>query len=513
MGHHLASAASATTATPLKRIAIGAVILTALLFTAVTLLPGGVATAQSTAALGEPFEDAALDAWLLSYADRHGLPGIAVAVVKDGAIVDAAATGGGQTPLTDRTPLAIGSVSKMFTAFAVLQLVDAGQIGLDDPVRLHWPEFDVDDPRADRITVRQLLSHTSGLPSPTLVPPAHSVEESAARLADMRLQFDPGSSYAYSNPGYWAAARLVEVVSGEPFSDYLDRHVSAPAGMDATRNVETRSSDEPGMDEGHVTAYGTAIALPEMTAFNAGAGGIVSTAHDMGLWLALQQRGGVAEDGTRLLSEDLVTEAQTVQDNAGTYGLGWQHTSTADPARIGHDGSLTRYSSRVDLVPSSGYGVVVLLNSYTPTYQHPFAVSTGVIELSEGRSPAPGAPMATIIDAILGVLTLGILALQIRGLRRAPAWAGRRRHHPAWRFGLRLLPQLLVPALAVTIFLVLPVAEDNSATPLDAFGLWPAAMILLLATGAGGLALTIARFWNRTRRVHSDARASAEPAM
>jgi CubicO group peptidase (beta-lactamase class C family) len=500
MEHHLAGSSSAATATPMKPLAVGAVIVTALLLTVVTLVTGGAATAQSTTVPGDPFEDDALDTWVQSYADRHGLPGIAVAVVKDGALVDTAATGGGETPLTDRTPLAIGSVSKMFTAFAVLQLVDAGQIGLDDPVQRHWPEFDVDDPRADRITVRQLLSHTAGLPSPTLVPPAHSVEESAARLSDMRLRSDPGSSYAYSNPGYWAAARLVEVVSGEPFADYLDRHLFTPAGMDDTRNAETRASDEPGMDEGHVTAYGTAIPLPEMTGFNAGSGGIVSTAHDMGRWLALQQRGGVAEDGTRLLSEELITEAQTAQRNAGTYGLGWQHTSTADPARIGHDGSLTRYSSRVDLVPSSGYGVVALLDSYTPTYQHPFTISTGVIELSEGHSPAPGAPVATIIDAVLGVLTLGILALQIRGLRRAPDWARRRRDHPAWRFGLRSLPQMIAPLLTVTIFLVLPLIEDNSATSLDAFGLWPAAMILLVVTGASGFVLTLARVWNRIRR-------------
>lgn len=411
----------------MKMISTGAALLLTL------LLPGGVATAQTTTAAGEPFEDGALDSWVRSYADRHGLPSIAVAVVKDGALADTAATGDEQEgPITDRTPLAIGSVSKMFTAFAVLQLVDAGRIGLDDPVQRHWAEFEVDDPRADRITVRQLLSHTSGLPSPMLVPPAESVEESAARLADMRLRSDPGGSYAYSNPGYWAAARLVEVVSGEPFSDYLDRHLFDPAGMDDTRNAEMRAADEPGMDAGHVTAYGAALPLPEMTAFNAGSGGIVSTAHDMGLWLAVQQRGGVAEDGTRLLSEDLITEAQTVQDNAGTYGLGWQHTSASEPARIGHAGTLTRYSARVDLVPSSGYGVVVLLDSYTTTYQHPFAISTGVIELTEGRDPELGAPVATIIDAALGVLTLGVLALQILGLRRAPDWAGRRRRHPAW---------------------------------------------------------------------------------
>jgi CubicO group peptidase (beta-lactamase class C family) len=504
MGQNRLGAASVAARTWRALIAGGAL--------AAVLLLSAEAAAQGPATPSDGAFGDDLDSWVEAYADRHGLPGVSVAVVEDGALVATAAAGGGEEPLTDRSPLPIGSVSKMFTAFAVLQPVDGGRMGLDDPVRLHWPEFEVDDPRADRITVRHLLSHTSGLPSPMLVPPADDLEESAERLADMRLQADPGSSYAYSNPGYWAAARLVEVVSGEPFSDYLDRHLFAPAGMDATRNVEDWDEEELGRVGGHVTAYGAAMGLPEMTRFNTGSGGIVSTAHDMGLWLALQQRGGVAEDGTRLLSEELVAEAQTAQPRAGTYGLGWQHTSTADPARVGHDGSLTRYSSRVDLVPSNGYGVVVLLDSYTPTYQHPFAISTGVIELTEGGDPDPGAPVATIVDAVLGVLALGVLALQALGLRRAPRWALWRRARPAWRFGLRLVPQLLAFLAAVVVFLVLPAVEDNSATPLDAFALWPAAMILLLAAGAGGAVLTLARVWSRIRLRHEDPRGGSAAA-
>lgn len=156
-------------------------------------------------------------------------------------------------------------------------------------------------------------------------------------------------------------------------------------------------------------------------------------------------------DGTRLLSRVLVSESHTKQPNAGTYALGWQHTSTADPARIGHDGTLTRYSAREDPVPENGYAVAVLLDSYTPTYDHPFAISTGLIDISDGRHPELGTPLATIIDLGLGAVTVIILARGTRGLRRSERWAQKRGEHHWWRRILRLLPQAIMPALTTGI--------------------------------------------------------------
>jgi CubicO group peptidase (beta-lactamase class C family) len=287
------------------------------------------------------------------------------------------------------------------------------------------------------------------------------------------------------------------VVSGQPFPGYLADHIFTPLGMTDTRVVVVTTGEVVGADAGHVTAYGGAIGMPEMTQLNGGSGGVISTAHDMTRWLAMQQNGGVAPDGTRLLSEELIKEAQSPQPASPNGGLGWRHTQTADPARVGHDGSETRYSSRLDLVPSSGYGVVVLLNSYTPTLKHPFSISTGIIDITEGDEPELGAPVPTIIDAILGLITVGVLALAARGLLRVERWVERRKRWPGWRFALRLLPQLIMPAAAVFVFVVLPLLQNNTATPLDAFGLWPAAMILLLAGAVAGLTLTVVRIWRR----------------
>ena len=232
----------------------------------------------------------AVDTFVADYLDRHGLPGATVAVVREGETVLTAGYGHDAEgeALDDRSRMRIGSVSKSFTAFAVLQLVDAGAVGLDVPVAAYVDDFVMDDPRAADITVRQLLSHTSGIPNPVIVGPADSPAEGVARLHDWALAAEPGTSYRYSNANYWVAARLVESVSGTPFADYLEREVFTPLGMDATESVTTSRQPVDDLAQGHVTAYGLAFSAREHEQMDAGAGGVVSTAHDMAAWLAMR---------------------------------------------------------------------------------------------------------------------------------------------------------------------------------------------------------------------------------
>lgn len=456
----------------------------ALLVTALLAVPG-----QAAADPGQGSYDArAAQSFVTNYTARHGLPGAAYVVVKDGQTV----TTGGAGDVTATTEMSVGSLSKSITAFAVLQLVDAGEVQLDAPITDYLPTFTVHGTDPTTITVRMLLDHTSGIPNPILFQLTGSLEGDVASLSELQTASPPGTTYRYSNFNYRTLAYLVQVVSGQDFDSYLHDRVFAPLGMDNTTSVITVTERE-GLDAGHVTAWGLALPLPEMVASVGGAGGVISTAEDMGAWLGMQQRGGLTEDGARLLSADLIAQSHTRQPNAGTYALGWQHTSTADPARVGHDGSLTRYSARQDLVPSDGYGVAVLLDSYTPTYQHPFTISTGLIDISESRTPDVGAPVATIIDLVLAAATVLIALLGLRGVRRAPQWAHRRAHYPRWRRLLRLLPQAVAPALALFVFVGLTAGPGNSATPVDAYGLWPAATTLLLVGAAVGITLITAR--------------------
>ncbi|HIW45355.1 MAG TPA: beta-lactamase family protein [Candidatus Yaniella excrementigallinarum] len=454
----------------------------------IVLVAGLVTYVPSATAAPAMSVDDELASFVDEYRKTQGLPGISYTVLDDGEVT---ASGGSGTLQAD-TPVPIASVSKPFTAFAVLQLVDDGDIRLDDPVTSVLPEFSVGGTDPDAITIRMLLSHTSGLPQPTILPETGSYTQSVANIADLSVVSAPGTTHTYSNLNYRTLARLVEVVTGTPFDQYLEEKIFTPLGMDDTTSViSTRESEV--FDKGHVTAYGTAIPLRAMASDVGGAGGMVSTAEDLAAFLAMIQRGGVTADGSRLLSADLVQEAMTKQEKAGTYGLGWQHTSTAHPQRVGHDGVLRRTSSRIDVVPSNGTATVVLLDSYTPAYLHPFTVSTGLVDIARGETPQVPAPVATYIDLGLLVITLVVIALAVRGVLRSRLWAERRRQKRPWRRIVRFVPLTVMPVAAIFLFLVLTIGPNSPATPVDVFGLWPAATILLLVDAIASVVVGIAR--------------------
>ncbi len=455
-----------------------------------------------SAQAAESFDTADVDEFVTNYLERNGLPGASIVIVKDGKLVYEKGYGHDSDgePITGKSLMRIGSVSKSFTAFAVLQLVDEGKIQLDDPVVKHLPEVKLDDSRWNQVTIRQLLSHTSGIPNPTIVASANNIKAGVDRLHDWKLQSNPGEKYAYSNPNYWILAFLVEKVSGIEFTDYLKQKVFSPLGM--TDSLTAVNSGDPvqGLPKGYVTAYGTAMPWTELEQMFMGAGGVVTTASDMGKWLSMHTNEGENEVGEQLLSKELLEEAYSPQPGSEKYGLGWSLSSpNVKPARISHSGALSTYQTQQDIVPSSGYAVAVLLNSFTTTFEHAYEISSGIIQLTEGHELEIKAPVPKIIDLSLGLITLIYLVLGIRGIIRSAKWSNKRKQHPAWRFYLRLLPQL-VPVVGIGwLFFIVPTLQDNSSTIIDAFGIWPAAMLLLAIVFIIGLVLIIRRVFYRVR--------------
>lgn len=469
--------------------------LTAVL-TAALLLGTPLATSSAWAEPPSELDADRIDAYVEKYLKINGLPGASVAVVKDGEPVYEKGYGSDSTgkQITERSRMRIESVSKSFTAFAVLQLVQDDRIDLDHPVQEYLPGFRPDDPRGQQITVRQLLSHTSGLPSPTIVGPATTLDEGVARIQAWQLTSTPGTRYRYSNVNYWTAALLVQRVSGQDFSAYLQSHVFDPLEMADSLNTTTTTMPVDGLPRGQVTAYGGALPVQELEAMSSGAGGVVSTAHDMALWMAMQSKKGTTADGKELLAPELVKEAHTPQPNAGRSGLGWSRSGPGTtPERIQHSGAGSGYQAQQTLVPSHGYGIVVLLNNFTPTREHAYEIADGILTISDGDEPAVGAPVPTIIDLVLGALTLGITALGVRGTVRSPSWVTRRRHRGPVFFAARQIPQVIMPALAGLLFFVLPALENNSSTLADVFALYPAAMILVLVAALACLAQVVNR--------------------
>jgi CubicO group peptidase (beta-lactamase class C family) len=133
--------------------------------------------------------------------------------------------------MTEDTPVLIASTNKGFTAMAMMQLVEQGLVDIDAAVLHYLPEFSMDDERAREITVRQVLSHTSGIPSSTTTDGTHDeqqLEREVAALASVKLQRAPGSGYEYASDGYSVAELVVQTVSGMPHEQYVTSNVFEP---------------------------------------------------------------------------------------------------------------------------------------------------------------------------------------------------------------------------------------------------------------------------------------------
>jgi CubicO group peptidase (beta-lactamase class C family) len=206
----------------------------------------------------------AIDAWLKEEMRAHLVPGAAMVITDASSIVHSGAwgrSGNGDAPVTIDTPFVVGSLSKMFTATAVLQLVEQGRVELDAPVQRYLPRFRVADADLSRrITVRHLLNQTSGLP--TLAPRAKTtrplLEDHVRALAAAELSSMPGRRHIYSSPNYLVAGLIVEKVSGVSFGTYLQRSIFAPLGMTRTfvRESEARAA---GLARGHNIWFGMAL--------------------------------------------------------------------------------------------------------------------------------------------------------------------------------------------------------------------------------------------------------------
>jgi CubicO group peptidase (beta-lactamase class C family) len=408
-------------------------------------------------------------------ASGTGLPGLSVAVTKDDHVVLAAGYGHDSTgaPMTSQTPMRLASVGKSITSMAVLTLVDAGRIRLDDPVAEQLPEFRLADPRGSRITVRQLLNQTSGMADPNAdiarTRDAGSLRELVAALDTATLADEPGRKFRYHNPNYSVAARLVEVASGRSFEDYLREAVFAPLGMTGSSVGHGRAAD------GYVDAYGVWVTRPELAHFSGDS--VLSTADDMARWLVAQQG-----RGPRVVSAEGLRTMHTPPAD-GDYAMGWgvDRPEVGAP-RLSHSGNLFTYTAAQAIVPDTGYGFAVMTNS-AALQDQAYELMESLIAVSEGRSPGSGGSVLWLVDLGFGVLTLVIAALGARGVLRS------RRRSP-WR--------LLPPALAVLPLAAYPatvefLSNGRSVTWGQLAYVSPSLLVLLGVLALAGGATVVAR--------------------
>ncbi len=313
--------------------------------------------------------------------DAHNIPGFAVAVVSGERTVHVRGFGeadGSGRKVNANTPFVIGSSGKTITALSVMQLVDAGKVELDAPVRRYVPQFRVADEQASqRITVRNLLQQTTGLSETAGGPllrsqgggtPVEVIDE----LRDAELVSAPGEEFHYSNGNFVLAGLVVERASGERFGRYVEKHVFAPLGMDRSF-VSLEPARRAGLAVGHRYFFGFAREHgPTFPVELQAAGYMISTAEDFGRYLSLYLNDGVA-NGRRLVSptglRTLLTPGREAHlgpwagDPPSRYAMGWFVGGPWKEQALLHPGDTPDSSSMVVLLPQRGWAVATLMNA------------------------------------------------------------------------------------------------------------------------------------------------------
>jgi CubicO group peptidase (beta-lactamase class C family) len=322
---------------------------------------------RDTAATTPPTTDAeAIDRLFSSY-DRPGVPGAAVVVIKNGDVVFARGYGfadiENRIRVTERTNFRLASLTKAFTAMAVMLLVREGRLDVDERVSGIVPEFPA---YARDISIRHLLTHTSGLRAyQDLIPPGSTRQMKDRDVLALlhrtdTLLFPPGSAFRYGDTGYAILAHVVETVSRQSFASFLHDRIFAPTGMDSTVAWEPGISVVPNRALGYVvTANGYRPADHSTTSTVLGDGGVYSSARDLVAW-------SHALDTHRLIRprlQDLAWSPAALSDKTTTrYGFGWFIERDAAGSHVFHHGETSGFTNYIAKYLDRRLTVVILTN-------------------------------------------------------------------------------------------------------------------------------------------------------
>jgi CubicO group peptidase (beta-lactamase class C family) len=296
---------------------------------------------------------------------KHRIPGVALAVVRAGKPQKIAAYGLANVeldvPVSPDTVFEIGSITKQFTAAAILLLQQQGKLSVDDSINRYLP---FTPPQWEEITIRHLLSHTSGIKNYTGLDGFEvrrhlSPEQFIREIAAYPLDFAPGHSWKYCNTGYNLLGFIIEKASGKNYWEFLSERIFRPLGMNATTNrlpalvITNRAA---GYEQTNHIWINRDNDLTDV--FSAGA--IISTVGDLVKW-------DVALDGDQLLTRQSKELMWTPGTQGGGkqlhYGLGWSIESFKGHSNIGHGGSTSGFSASLQRFPDQKLTVIVLTNT------------------------------------------------------------------------------------------------------------------------------------------------------
>jgi len=465
-----------------------AFVVPAALLAAGSLLAGPAAAESSDGSI-----DTLIEAFIDDHMPASGVPGLAYAVVDAEKIMSSGARGvatmGEERKVTPDTPFLIGSISKSFTALAVMQLVEAGKVDLDADIGQYLDAFS-GQPAGD-ITIRQLLSHTSGFSTTQGNEPiAGDLGEPDAlarrvdQIASMVPANSPDQTWEYSNVNYQILGGLIEVVSGQTYQDYVAASILEPVGMNDS--FVSDGEVHAAMATGHTSWFTTKRALAARATDRATApqGGIVASATDLARYMGMMMNG---EDDV-LSAAGKAQMMRPASATSPSYGFGW---FVEPDGGVWHTGASPGFESLAWMLPAQRKGAVALVNAVS---------GVGFAETTELRTGVAARGLGVDYDgegsrlAQQGML-IGLILLPIAYLL-AMAWAWSHRTAIGAKSGIGGLFSLWFPLVTtlVAAWVILALVPSLSGSPLGNLHQYqPDVVLTLIASAVMGVAWAMFR--------------------
>lgn len=384
-------------------------------------------TSVATAAAAPSVDTSAIDSLVRGIQDANRIPGIAIAVVKDGEVTYSAGYGHADEkgrPVTSETPFILGSLSKSITATAVMQLNETHQLSIDAPVRTYLPSFTLaNSDYASRITLRNLLNHTSGIPEDAEHSSGSFINDSPAQSMDQLISMlrsanseEPGKAFEYSNINYVILGSIIEHVTAQSYVHYVTSHILQPLNMQHTY-FSLEDGKAHGLASGYESLFG--FTYPRTRPFPPqylAAGYIISTATDMSHFLIAQLNDGVYH-GKRILTSDSVTSMHTTPRGVdSTYAMGWLQLTAFDENVLLHDGAVPNYYTSMVISPEHHIGSIVLSNhsAFLEDVVDPMVqINFGILKIVRHEALPPQIPSLPLVLWIFFALVVVVIAIEI----------------------------------------------------------------------------------------------------
>jgi CubicO group peptidase (beta-lactamase class C family) len=465
------------------------------------ILGVGINVVAASPARQEETDFNAVDAYVAEQMDNLNIPGLGLAIIQDGQIAHLQGLGEANSAgraVTPQTPFNLASVTKSFTALAVMQLVEAGKIDLDAPVQRYLPWFELADKEASaEITVRHLLNQTTGISEKDgnrFWASQKTLEEEVRGLDYLQLAEPVGTTFQYSNINYGIAGLIVEKVSGQSYADYVTEHIFEPLDMRHSYGSRPAALAN-GLAESHYYMFGQVFqAEGPRPPVALSSGFLMASVEDMAHYAMAQLNNGQYA-GNSVLSPQGMVELHAPAISTGeetAYAMGWHTGSPEGTPLIWHAGDDGRNSSVVVLMPDSASAVILLSNiSGFERLLQINGVVRGVMKTLNGEPPASVSPAFQL--RFLYWVTLLAPLVQILGI--AFVWR-KRTQMKTWVAAL-----VIILNLAMVAFIL--ILAQNVPTTLSSMLVWypelASALIIVTTLGIGwSVVFTVMR--SRMRR-------------